>query len=425
MKLSIRMTAMLIAFVMTLSFISGCVIFNRDSDNGNESTKITSLDISGSESRTLKVGGVCLLEIIQADVEIKDIEWTSDTDAVSVDEYGIVLALKPGRATVMARYDHFYDTVEFTIVDDENTDSNGGTGDGDNSDGGEDDAEDEITSDPYVNVSKSEFYENYTPAKSFIDAYYRTQHGLLSGALEVQAQAPSAASDRPKQNGLFVRNTNMRYEDNGNTYVVFDANGNVAFKVYRGAAYITLEEIAAYMFAFGGVDGAFPANYVSSKKGNPEISRWGEHLRVNHSYFIGDTERYPREPKLPNITGCGGKLQYWEMDIGTGSYNNGNKITRGACRLVYGRNDLDGDGVYEEDELHVFYTYNHYDDFQEYLNYKGGWGEMFGYETNGSSSVKGPSPYVKVAFAPLNARGVEAVCVYVPSDLRKRCILAA
>ena len=28
-------------------------------------------------------------------------------------------------------------------------------------------------------------------------------------------------------------------------------------------------------------------------------------------------------------------------------------------------------------------NYNHYNDFQEYLNYQGGWGEMFGNITGG------------------------------------------
>ena len=33
--------------------------------------------------------------------------------------------------------------------------------------------EDPITSDPYVDVDKQEFYANYTPAISYRDAYYR------------------------------------------------------------------------------------------------------------------------------------------------------------------------------------------------------------------------------------------------------------
>ena len=385
MKRVVRITSVLIAIVMMTAMLSGCLkgLFETKSNK----ISVTSIEIAGEDSRSMTVGSICLLELTEAEIKSEDILWTVSGDAVTVDQYGIVVAKKTGVATVTAQYERFYDCVEITVVDT----SNGEGGD--------------VVADPYVGVSKSAFYENYTPATSFADAYYRTQHGLLSGFLDLPEKEPTVAEDRPKQNGLYVRNSDMCYEDNGNTYVVFDANGNVSFKVYRGAAYITLEEVAAYMFAFGGSDESFPANYTSSKRTSPSSSIWGEYLRVNHSYFIGDTEKYPREPELPNITGCGGKLQYWEMDIGTGSYNNGNKITRGECRLVYGRNDLDGDGVYEKGELHVFYTCNHYDDFREYLNYAGGWGEMFGYETNGASAAKGPSPYVSVAYASLRARG--------------------
>ena len=35
------------------------------------------------------------------------------------------------------------------------------------------------------------------------------------------------------------------------------------------------------------------------------------------------------------------------------------------------------------EDRYVFYTYNHYNDFQEYLNYQNGWGEMFGNITGG------------------------------------------
>ena len=394
MKLSVRITAALVALIMLLSMLSACG--GEPSESG-----ITSIEIEGAESRTMKIGDVCLLEVVQVEIATGDLVWSVHGDAVTVDRYGIVVAVKAGEATVTVRYGNIYDRVVFTVLGDED----------------EGEPDEEIVTDPYVGVSKEEFYASYTPAKSFVDAYYRTQHGLLSGELEVPSAAPTHAENQPMVDGMYIRNSDMRYEDNGNTYVVLDSTGNVAFKIYRGAAYITLEEVAAYMFAFGGSDGAFPANYVSDKKTSPTKSIWGEYLRVNHSYFLGDTTKYPREPELPNISGCGGTLQYWEMDIGTGSYNNGNKITRGACRIVYGRNDLDRDGVYEENELHVFYTYNHYDDFQEYLNYEGGWGAIFGYETNGSSSVKGPSPYVPVAYASFSARVAytPVVYFYVPS----------
>lgn len=408
--MKLRITAVLVSIVMLLSLFSGCV---ESTDKQNEPPKITSLDIAGGETRSMKVGSVCLLEIVQVEINVTDVIWRTSGGAVSVDEYGIVTAIQPGTAIVMAVYGQLSDTVEITVWDKNENDSDSADGDETENEGdgaGGDETDNDGYDDPYINISKSEFYANYTPAESFIDAYYRTQHGLMSGSLEVPGQEPTEAADRPMQDGLYVRNANMRYEDGGNTYVVFDSQGNVAFKVYRGAAYITLEEVAAYMFAFGGADGAFPANYTSSKKTKPTNSEWGEYLRVNHSHFLGDTEKYPREPELPNISGCGGDLQYWEMDIGTGSYNNGNKITRGSCRLVYGRDDLDGDGVYERGELHVFYTSNHYDDFREYLNYEGGWGEIFGYETNGASAAKGPSPYVEVVFRAFNAR--TQLCVF-------------
>jgi hypothetical protein len=73
--------------------------------------------------------------------------------------------------------------------------------------------------------------------------------------------------------------------------------------------------------------------------------------------------------------------------------------------LLFGKNTfkavfLDRDGVIEVGENYVFYTYNHYNDFQEYLNYEGGWGEMFGNITGGGTlSSKydyNPTPYVEV-----------------------------
>ena len=72
----------------------------------------------------------------------------------------------------------------------------------------------------------------------------------------------------------------------------------------------------------------------------------------------------------------------------------------------YGSNHSVVDNVLYEnifidlDEKFLFYTYNHYNDFQEYLNYEGGWGEMFGNITGGGTlSSKydyNPTPYVEV-----------------------------
>jgi hypothetical protein len=106
-------------------------------------------------------------------------------------------------------------------------------------------------------------------------------------------------------------------------------------------------------------------------------------------------------------------LQYFELDIGTTGtatpgyaakpYLDNGKLTRGAARLVYARQDLNGNGTYEPDEIYVFYTHNHYNDFREYLNYYGGWGEMFGNVTGGgeysSKTNANPTPYVPTAYA--------------------------
>ncbi len=268
-------------------------------------------------------------------------------------------------------------------------------------------------SDPYVNVNKADFYANYTPACCYVDAQYRTKHFLMSGSLEVPDQYATISSYQPTEDGMLLRNMDRFYEDDGNTYVVVDAWGKEVLRVYKGAAYITLEEVAAYMFAFGGSNNTLPANYTSAKNTKPTNNPWGIFLRVNHSYFSGDTYKYPYEPELPNISGCGGTAQYYEMDIGTTGtytgpgyavkiYNDGNIITRGAARIVYTRQDLNRNGIFEEDEVFLFYTANHYNDFREYLNYYGGWGEIFGNETGGGKlSDKyncNPTPYVPTGY---------------------------
>lgn len=273
---------------------------------------------------------------------------------------------------------------------------------------------DPVTSDPYENVDENEFYANYTPAVSYMDAYYRTKHGLMSGSITVQSANPSVSPYQPAEDGKLVRNTAFTFSMDENTYYVVDGQGNVVNKIYRGGAYITLEEVAAYVFAFGEI----PANHDANKKAKPSSSIWGEYLRVNKTHFTGDTSRYPYEPELPNIDGCGGELYYYETDIGTAGYNNGSKISRGACRIVYTREDLDRDGIIEINETYLFYTNNHYHDFREYLNYEGGWGTVFGDEAGGGIGV--PTPYVEtahysfVSFSSNNTASVAFAFVWIP-----------
>lgn len=262
---------------------------------------------------------------------------------------------------------------------------------------------------PYVNVDKNEFYANYTRSTSYQDSLYRTECDLMSGDITPQNQEPSISSNRPMSSGKYIRNSSQLYTNKNNTYTVLDSTGEKAFEVYNNSAYVGLEEVAAYIYAFGHV----PCNYYEDRYDYPQPSQsiWGEYLRLNNSEFSGDVSSYPYEPKLPRIQGLGGDLIYYEVDIGTTgtdcdpkypalNYNDGNTISRGAARIVYSRYYSDGMPIEDLNDRYVFYTYNHYNDFQEYLNYEGGWGEMFGNITGGgsisSSTNYNPTSYVQV-----------------------------
>ena len=262
---------------------------------------------------------------------------------------------------------------------------------------------------PYYGVDRDEFYEDYTPASSPEDAYFRSVLGLMSGDISEQDQEPTIAEDRPVDGDKFIRNTTSLYSEDFQTYYVLDADGDVVDRIYRSGGYVTLEQVAAFIYAWQTV----PENYDEDRYNNdPERSIWGEYLRLNNSYFSGDTSDYPYEPELPE-NGPDGRLEYYEVDIGTTGtdcdpaypaeiYNDGESINRGAARIVYARYWYSGP-VTAARLRYVFYTYNHYNDFQEYLNYENGWGEMFGNITGGGKiSSKNPyecnpTPYVDVS----------------------------
>lgn len=249
-----------------------------------------------------------------------------------------------------------------------------------------------VNEESYEDIPKDEFYKNYVRATSNEDAKKRSEAYLMSGNLEVDDQEPIISNYQKEEDGKLVHNNNYYYKDE-NTYVVVDCYGNEVFEVYKDGAYITLEEVAAYIYAFGDV----PTNYYENRYNYPYPSEspWGEYLRLNNNEFSGDTDKFPYEPILPRISGCGGDLIYYEVDIGTTGtdcdprypseiYNDGYSITRGAARIVYSRYyESDGSLINSLEDRYVFYTYNHYNDFQEYLNYQNGWGEMFGNITGG------------------------------------------
>ena len=386
-----------------------------------------SISIKGEEEVTLTVGETVQLELNLPSEVLEDVIWTSSEDCVTVDPSGLVTAVAPGASVVTATFGTREDSV-LIVVAEENTTTP--PNDSDNTEQTTPEAttpesipEETTPSTPdtptdpedyaskYANMTRAEFYTDYQPAENAEDAYWRSQYGFMSGTLVVPDQAPTLAENRPMQDGKYIRNSVTTFIDS-NTYVLVDVNGEVVMEIYRGGGYITLEEVAAYVYAFGDI----PANYSSNKKASPKSSIWGQYLRVNNTKFSGDTRKYPYEPELPRISGCGGDLTYYEIDIGTMGtdcdpsyaatiYNNGTRIDRGAARIVYARYDRDGNMIIDPNERYLFYTYNHYNDFQEYLNYYGGWGEMFGNITGGgqiSSKYNcNPTPYVEVVCAPL------------------------
>lgn len=340
---------------------------NTSSDSSSIEDLLESIEIRTGEVMTLEVGTSLQLRL-DADVTNKNVYWTVDNDNVTVDENGLVGALKTGLSEVKVSVDKVYDTIFIKVVDDI------------------------PETDPFTSVSKTEFYADYKPAQTYEEAVYRSAHNLMSGSIADQDQSPTLAKNQPMQDRKYIRNTHAYYSNDLNTYYVVDENGDIVNQVFKGGAYVTLEEVAAYIFAFNEI----PANYTSKKSGSPSSDPWGKYLRLNHSKFSGDTSRYPYEPVLPNISGCGGNFQYYELDVGTTGtdcdpsydivdYNNGSKITRGAARIVYSNSTTSGKALTDINEKYLFYTYNHYNDFQEYLNYQGGWGEMFGNITGGGT----------------------------------------
>ena len=397
-----------------------------------ETERVGSISILNGSEITIRVGDSVRLTVYKSSFITQTVGWGADSGNVYVDESGYVTAISVGDVTVTAFAGKVTDSIVIHVI--ENSDGTNGSDTDSGETGGATEAPSIETDNSVLEtVPRDEIYEvlnspsDYKPADSYEDAIDRSNRGELSGYPFVPDQAPIISDYRPMQGGKYVKNSTSHYVDY-NTYVVVDAYGREVFRVYRGGAYITLEEIAAYVYAFG----TYPANHTASKNTSVGSSIWKEYLRCNHTQFSGNTTKYPYEPELPRISGCGGDLQYWEMDIGTTGtdcdpsytakiYNDGSRITRGAARIVYTWNDLNKNGITDgNDIVFVFYTYNHYNDFQEYLNYYGGWGEMFGNITGGgtisSKNNYNPTPYVPVVLGKLTSVSLYAAEVDYEQD---------
>lgn len=255
----------------------------------------------------------------------------------------------------------------------------------------------EIT-DPYIGVSKTDFYQNYEVATSYEDAIYRSNHALMSGDITPQGHIPEAIEEYSN-----IRCTTATYVlTPDGEYIAYIPN---TFEeetiIFYGGAYTSLNDVANYLLAFGEVP--VNSNYNKNSKGRKQsVSEWGKYGRCNTGVFSGDTNKYPYEPLLPTIK----TTRFVETDFGTlGGYNNVNEVTgtayyqeiyndgtrieRGAARFVF----TSDSNITRIDDRYVFYTYNHYNDFQEFLNFNNGWGIRFGNVSAGNPYCSSSNDY--------------------------------
>ena len=262
--------------------------------------------------------------------------------------------------------------------------------------------------DPYSNVNKDEFYNNYTEANSYIDSYFRSKHGLMSGDITPQGHIPNKLNIKDEE--LYVACTRafyvLTFSGGYIGYLPNDLEGNFQM-IWYGGAYTSLNEVSAYLLAFGEVP--INSNYDKSSGKGQCIIDFGIYGRVNKDVMIYDSSKWPYEPEMPRIM----EVEYTETDVGTlGGYTSENKITgtkytqklyntgttinRGAARLCF----ISDKNIKSINERKVFYTYNHYNDFEEYLNYNNGFGKRFGCESAGNEYCGSSSDYYKSATNP-------------------------
>lgn len=290
-----------------------------------------------------------------------------------------------------------------------------------------------IQQDPYESIDTlneiKEFYNNYSIATSYEDAQYRTIHHLLSGKDTLNYLDPvTNSTEYLAPDNSYYFNTTHKYEYNNDgsyrSYILYNYKGEIESTIYYNGGYQELSEVATYLYAFGEVPPN--SNYESTKTGKKNAyNDWYKFGRVNKQFFTDDTSKYKYEPSLPdaykgsNYTlGDDGNKMYMEIDVGTlgrvststedtnyyylSEGSDEGKITRGVARLVYTycyssptRDDsFDGKQRIEDaSERYVFYTYNHYNDFQQFLNYNNGFGLRFGNISGGGTYGKYNSLY--------------------------------
>jgi uncharacterized membrane protein len=269
----------------------------------------------------------------------------------------------------------------------------------------------------FANASK---WTSLGYANDYNDSQSRTSNKESSGFKQNNTSylARNNTANYKNEQGVYYRLSDSIYGNNGNSFRINMIDGSEGPAIYKGAVYTDMDDVAAYLYAFG----ELPVNmdYNSKTGKTSSVNDWGKYGRVNNAAYSNNSADFKYEPEAWTHSIYFDKPEsstdYWyyyvETDYGPQNYNqesyvtdphiynNGDSIvSRGVSRFIYTaafttseHNDSDrGKPVTNVLERHVFYTYNHYNDFQEYLNYYGGWNTRYGNMTAGNGYNKAVS----------------------------------
>lgn len=288
-----------------------------------------------------------------------------------------------------------------------------------------------ISAVPFTNDA---YWTNLGYAKNIDEARQNTKNGVISGYNQFADYQIEFNKDVIYDfDYTAYRIADMVYGDNGDSFRInYLKEGMAGPVIYKDCAYTYVEDIAAYIIAFNDV----PPNMQYYKNNSRQaIEDWGIYGRVNYAFYNNDndkkffyetelpTHRYLFDPAKNNHDYY---YAYYESDYGASipndepyqhtsgydinPYNNGEFITRGALRFVYTKyltkaehDDKNTATITNPYDRNVFYTSTHYNDFQQYLNYYGGWSIRFGNTTLGNpwgeyveNNHLDAGPYVKL-----------------------------
>ena len=157
----------------------------------------------------------------------------------------------------------------------------------------------------------------------------------------------------------------------GSTLNVYNVDGTVNRTLTKNSWYIEPDDVALYYQGFG----TYPDNYQyddgTTATRKSYIVTYGTSARLYSKDYSSNTGYMTQLPAV-------NEYKYVELDIGGAStnpsYNNGTSISRGTYRLVV---VYKGCTQYGNTNPVIFYTQDHYSNFQEFYNYAGGWGPSF------------------------------------------------